>query len=212
MVLSYNFENHIAQMEENLLDLINNISVFISYELELDDKYSTDKKRLFNDTHRLRLRTQERLESLSKSCINEDEAFVDYFRLVKLCYWHLLMLITYINYTPYSERADKSSYLRQLGEDLLSSVSEINYMDFIHPSEKFEVLEGGSLNKRVESNTQGSTEQPSPNDSDSTTRIHSSSNFGQRTPNNHSNSQRPNRSWNNRQGNKVNRIGQRWPC
>ncbi|VDO03858.1 unnamed protein product [Rodentolepis nana] len=199
-------------MEENLLELINNISTFLTYGLDVDDKFAVDKKRLFTEVHSLRLLTQECLESLSKDCINENEAYVDYFRLVKKWYWHLLLLITYINYTPCVDRSDKSAYIRHLGEELLSSISEINYMDVIDPSERFVVLVGGTLNKKMENNSQGSTEQQAPKDSDPSARFHPSSNFGQRTSNNHSNFQRPNRSWNNRQGNnKMNRSGQRWP-
>ncbi|KAM3179886.1 hypothetical protein ACTXT7_017402 [Hymenolepis weldensis] len=87
----------------------------------------------------------------------------------------------------------------------------MNEMDIIAPSERFEVLEGGSMKKKVAYHFQGAPEQQTPKGSAAFAQIHPPSNFQQRKPNNHPYPPTPNRWWNNPQGSNMGRHFQRWP-
>ncbi|KAM3179887.1 hypothetical protein ACTXT7_017403 [Hymenolepis weldensis] len=106
MATSNGLHRYISQMEEGLLELTQNLSVFLSHEFDLEEKYARDKRRLLEETHGLNLDTQKFLKRLSRRMLDEEQAIVHYFHLIKRWYCHLLLLIAYINYTPYVSRTN----------------------------------------------------------------------------------------------------------
>ncbi|VUZ51987.1 unnamed protein product [Hymenolepis diminuta] len=56
---------YLSQMEESLLELTQSLSVLLSNELDLEEAYANDKRRLLEETHGLNLDTQKCLKRLS---------------------------------------------------------------------------------------------------------------------------------------------------
>ncbi|VUZ46329.1 unnamed protein product [Hymenolepis diminuta] len=198
MASSCNLQLYLCQMQNELQKVSNEGSQFS----DIFEKIQADKAQLSTESKRLNSDTHDTLSKLSMQMNNEterQEALVECFRLVKRWHVYLLQLIYYMSYTPY-ESEEESFHLRQLGDSLLNSVSEVNNLEFIDPSDRYVVLKGAKWGNHII----GSSEQEASNsmvtayNKQQGDHPPSSSNTDQHT-------RKVQRPWNSRQGNNNSR-------
>ncbi|KAM3180357.1 hypothetical protein ACTXT7_016436 [Hymenolepis weldensis] len=155
---------------------------------------------------RLRFQQLNKMQNELQKVSNEGSQFSDIFEKIQADKAQLSTESKRLNsdtrnaLSKLSESEEESFHLRQLGDSLLNSVSEVNDLEFIDPSDRYVVLKGAKWGNHIIGSSEQEASNPmvTANNKQQGEHPPSSSNTDQYT-------RKVQRPWNNRQGNNNNR-------